>query len=183
MDIQTEKTAIKRVKPSAPAKYVVNNILPIIKCKSILDLGCGFGGDLTYYSKHIKVVYGFDPAAKFGYSKIPKRKFDLVVCSYVLNVVPSMPERLDVLLNASKLIKRGGHLFVVSRSYSEIASLANKNLWKKYNDGYLTRSNTFQCGLSINTYESLAAKLGLEIISSGTFGISGATCVLLKKVI
>lgn len=74
-------TAITRVSPSVPTKYLLSNGL--LKGR-ILDFGCGKGFDLFWLRDAGFDIDGFDP---YYSPNMPEGKFDTVICNYVLNVL------------------------------------------------------------------------------------------------
>jgi hypothetical protein len=90
-------------------------------------------------------VVGYDP---HFFPKKPKGKFDVVLMSYVINVIKDTRERGNTLDQAWEYVKRGGHLVVVSRSHKEIDREARKNGWRVCGHGYTTHTGTYQRGYS-----------------------------------
>lgn len=103
-------TAIHRTAPSLPLRWLVEQgHIPLTgRC---LDYGCGHGIDARALA-----IERFDPQ---WFPVRPEGKFDCVLCSYVLNVLPPA-ERKDVLADIRKLLKRGGRaLLTVRRDIEE----------------------------------------------------------------
>ena len=65
----------------------------------IFDYGCGRGGDVSRWREMGYQAIGFDP---YWFPELPSGddRFSTVVCFYVLNVIPSVSERLEVLARA-----------------------------------------------------------------------------------
>ena len=138
------------MKPSVPARFVIEKLYPKYKYKSILDYGCGKGMDAEsfralgiktikydpYYTDAIDEIFSLDHSVG---------RFDLVTCTYVLNVLFPI-ERKQVLEKVLNKVKIGGHVLISIRSNLKI-----KNKWIPYDDGYITQSGTFQ--VPINTKE------------------------------
>lgn len=106
------KTAITRMKPSAPMKYLENKIFGdkgqvFTKGNSnkysILDYGCGRGYDAFYYCTN-----RFDP---YYYPLIPQKKYEVIVCNYVLNVVPLEKEAEIIRDVKNRLVEKDGRAF------------------------------------------------------------------------
>lgn len=74
----------------------------------------------------------------------PLETYDSVLCSFVLNVIPTVEEREEVLENIYQSLKEDGDLYLEVRGKSGIL----KNKFKEpYNDGYIIGKNeikTFQ---------------------------------------
>ena len=107
--INAHKTAIRRFRGiSAPMKVLLaHNMIgdSTVNC-TVLDYGCGRGEDADQLK-----FQKYDP---YFFPDIPKDKFDIVVCNYVLNVLPV--EEQDVLV--SKIlakVKAGGKAFITVR--------------------------------------------------------------------
>lgn len=74
---------------------------------------------------------------------IPEQ-FEVVLCSFVLNVVPNLQERSHILKRSHQLLQSSGKLYVEVRKKRGIMN--NKHKWK-YNDGYVVGNQevkTFQ---------------------------------------
>ena len=128
-------TAISRKSLSVPARYAVQNLKQYLTGKSILDYGCGRGGDVFQLQELGYDVLGYDPHWK---PQMPKGTFDFVLMSYVLNVIASPKDRAKALQGA--FAKTRKHLLVTIR----IDKPAETRGWTKHKDGYLTGSGTFQ---------------------------------------
>lgn len=90
-DPKSASTAIKRTKLSTPAKWLDDNFCIPQLCQggTLLDYGCGKGIDAD-----ILLADKYDP---FYFPNKPNKKYDVVYCIYVLNVldpgdVPSVVE-------------------------------------------------------------------------------------------
>ena len=71
-------------------------------------------------------------------------KYDYILCSYVLNVIPSYEERAIVVKNISKLLKDNGVAIIEVRGEKSLVSVKYK---KEFNDGYICgngKVRTFQ---------------------------------------
>lgn len=107
----THKTAKGRKTISAPLKILLNEI-ESIESKTILDYGSGKGVDLLHLKNCGKDAHGYDP---YYLSVRPKIKFDLILCTYVLNVIRNEKERLAVVTDISSLLKGSGVAFISVR--------------------------------------------------------------------
>jgi 2-polyprenyl-3-methyl-5-hydroxy-6-metoxy-1,4-benzoquinol methylase len=58
-------------------------------------------------------IVGYDP---FYFQNIQLKKFDTIICFYVLNVLPE--EQAEVLMNVSNLLKPNGKIFCCTQRYS-----------------------------------------------------------------
>jgi DNA phosphorothioation-associated putative methyltransferase len=144
MLIDPGKTAIKRFKASKPARLLMMEDVGLPAYSDfnnhwLLDYGCGRGVDLDYYATQGWHAVGYDPCEKFGHTIYPVEKYDIVVCNYVLNVIP-FAERQDVLKKLQEHCR--GYIFISVRS--DVEECAKQGKWNTYLDGYLTNSFTFQ---------------------------------------
>ncbi|MBC7450217.1 MAG: class I SAM-dependent methyltransferase [Cytophagales bacterium] len=106
-------------------------------CKTVMDVGCGNGRNLTYFLQNHFDVYGIDASAnaieevrKLSQQIIPAYTpdhfqlahadfipfkdafFDLVICNAVLHFAKD-PEHFDAMLHSIwRILKPGGYLFV-----------------------------------------------------------------------
>jgi hypothetical protein len=132
-----------------------------VKFNSILDWGCGRGYDVAYYASEGIYSRGYDPHFS---PDMPSGKFDLVTCAYVLNVCKNYTGRLKTLKKAKTKLRRGGHMLVCVRSDKEIERCAVKSGWEPEGDGFVTKSGTFQCGLSAGELSFMMTMAGLNVI-------------------
>lgn len=95
----SHKTAIARTKPSAPLKYLEERGL-LDTHLDLLDYGCGRGFDADYY--------GMDKYDPHYFPNIDRsKKYDMIFCTYVLNVVDISTE-FDIIMDINSLLKLGG---------------------------------------------------------------------------
>lgn len=146
MEIQSWKTAIHRIKPSAPCL----KIEPFLKKDfKILDFGCGYGYDVNYLKNKNFEINGYDKYLKpYTDKKILAENYDVIFCNYVLNTIP-YEERIEVLKNIKKMINENGEIFISVRSKNR-----TKNN-KSHLDGIITNKNTFQKYFSKEEFEEL----------------------------
>jgi diadenosine tetraphosphate (Ap4A) HIT family hydrolase len=128
-------TAKEREKISFPAKLLLNKNLLI---GDVLDFGCGFGKDVELLSEKGICIIGYD---KHYFPQYPTKKFDTIICFYVLNVL--LPEeQATVLMELSQLVKPTGKVFIAVR----------RDL---YFEGFRThkvhQKKTYQCNVVLNS--------------------------------
>jgi len=101
-------TAKKRDKVSFPTNWLFRNEKIL---GDVLDFGSGFGKDAEFLkSKEINCLE-YDP---FYAPDYPKKKFDTIICNYVLNVL--LPEeQAEVLMSISELLKPKGRAYFTVR--------------------------------------------------------------------
>jgi len=98
-------TAITRTKHSRPmAELYMMGLLP--DSKSILDFGCGKGFD----AEQLKLDM-YDP---YYYPEYPNKKYDIITCNYVLNVLTE-PEVNKVLGEIKGLLNNKGVAYITVR--------------------------------------------------------------------
>ena len=133
-EIKYWKTAIARKKPSLPLRLVLNELHG-----KILDYGCGRGTDVNYLKSLGYDVYGYDLYWSEWYHPelLTDNTYDVVLCFYVLNVVPPW-DREKILENIRRILKPSGVAYFAVRDTSEVVK------GTPYFDGVLTSSGTFQ---------------------------------------
>lgn len=101
-------TAKQRDTPSLPVRMLHERKL--IQ-GSVLDYGCGFGRDVQFLQAKGFDAQGYDP---HYLPDLPTRKFDTILCFYVLNVLFS-DEQTAVLMDVARLLKPTGRAYFVVR--------------------------------------------------------------------
>ncbi|MEU8276572.1 DNA phosphorothioation-associated putative methyltransferase [Microbispora bryophytorum] len=127
-------TAIGRTGMSAPARQAVID-LQLVPGTSVLDYGCGRGGDIRALQGLDLDVSGWDPVY-FPNGRLEPA--DIVLLTYVLNVIEDRAERQRTLKRAWELAKTA--LVVSARLRWE----RNQIKGEEHGDGILTSRNTFQ---------------------------------------
>lgn len=100
------KTAITRKKPSKPMAWIESKHLMNGK-ESKLDYGCGKGEDAHFFK-----MDKYDP---YFYPELPNKKYDFISCNYVLNVIPTHEERIEVLQSILELLDKDGVAYISVR--------------------------------------------------------------------
>ena len=133
--IARHRTALNRTDLSRPFRTALAGGLLSLG-DTVMDYGCGRGGDLRHLARLGFDCTGWDPMhAPAGV----RREADVVNLGYVVNVIESAAERIGVLQRAWSLARR---LLVVSaRLTDETPQSASVS---PYGDGLLTRIGTFQ---------------------------------------
>ena len=108
-----------------------------------------------YYASTGLTTEGYDPY--YLPDGITRHSFDLVVMTYVLNVIPDEVDRVLALQTAFSYVAPGGSLVVATRHYRLIERQALQRDWDIYNDGYITSLDrgTFQKGFVCGELSSL----------------------------
>ncbi|MFJ9915533.1 DNA phosphorothioation-associated putative methyltransferase [Actinacidiphila glaucinigra] len=131
---QRQRTAIGRLGLSVPARQAVTD-LQLASGTSVLDYGCGRGADVRSLRGLGLDVSGWDPAHQpAGELKAA----EVVLLTYVLNVIEDPAERRQTLQNAWAHTRTA--LAVAVRLRWE----RNQIKGREYGDGILTSRNTFQ---------------------------------------
>ena len=139
-------TAKERETLSFPAKLLLNkNVL----VGDVLDFGCGFGKDVELLkAKEINIV-GYD---KHYFPKYPAKRFDTIICFYVLNVL--MPEeQAIVLLEISQLLKPSGKAYFAVRRDIQYEGFRTHKIHQK---------QTYQCNVKLG-YKSIFKNENCEL--------------------
>ena len=114
MNDNSYKTAIKRHSASAPLKYLrKSNIIPQDTNITILDFGCGRGEDVGNLNFAGYDAKGYDPYWHPAEDLLSK-KYDIVLCTYVLNVV-NKPTRLKIINQLKNLTSDHGCVYITVR--------------------------------------------------------------------
>jgi SAM-dependent methyltransferase len=162
---------MRRRGPSTPAGKTLPLIrrwiaLPPVDEQSgdLLDYGCGTGADVTHYRGVGLDAEGYDPHPPFGYADLPRRQFRIVMLIFVLSVLPTASERLEVLGRAASFLAPGGRLVVAARSASAIRDAARRGRWRVWGDGFVSHEgrSTFQHGMDDREIRELGAGVGLR---------------------
>jgi diadenosine tetraphosphate (Ap4A) HIT family hydrolase len=103
-NLNSHHTAKEREKMSFPTRILLERKLLHGK---ILDFGCGFGKDVEELNAKGIDIIGYDPYYQPDY---PKKKFNTIICHYVLNVLKKQ-EQAKVLFEVSRLLKFGGKAY------------------------------------------------------------------------
>lgn len=101
-------TAKERKYLSFPAKFLFGKKYLV---GDVLDFGCGFGKDVELLKKKGINIVGYD---SHYFPKYPAKKFDTIICFYVLNVL-MRGEQANVLMEVSQLLKPTGKAFFAVR--------------------------------------------------------------------
>ena len=101
-------TAKERTSISFPTRWLKDKKLLI---GEILDFGCGFGYDTDQLQKSGYNIVGYD---NYYRPELPEKRFDTIICNYVLNVLEPN-EQAKVLMSVSELLKPTGKAYFTVR--------------------------------------------------------------------
>jgi diadenosine tetraphosphate (Ap4A) HIT family hydrolase len=139
-------TAKERDILSFPARMLLNANKLI---GDILDFGCGFGKDVELLKEKGIPIVGYD---KHYFPDYPAKKFDTILCFYVLNVL--LPEeQAQVLMEVSSLLKPSGIAYFAVRRDLAFEGFRTHKIHQK---------PTYQCIVKLN-YPSLFKNENCEI--------------------
>ncbi len=124
-------TAKERDAPSLPVRMLHGRGL---LRGSVLDYGCGYGRDVEFLRSKGFDAEGYDP---HYFPQAPARKFDTIVCFYVLNVL--LPdEQTAVLVDVARLLKPAG------RAYFAVRRDITQDSFRQH---YLHKRLVYQCAV------------------------------------
>lgn len=128
-------TAKERDSLSFPAKLLLNKNMLV---GDVLDYGCGFGKDVELLKAKSINITGYD---KHYFPIYPTKKFDTIICFYVLNVL--LPEeQATVLMELSQLVKPTGKVFIAVRRDLQYEGFRTHKIYQK---------KTYQCNVVLNS--------------------------------
>lgn len=140
-------TAKEREKLSFPVNWLRRN--GYLK-GNILDYGCGFGTDADILMKNY--VSQVDKYDKYYFPDLPEKKYDTIICSYVLNVL-ERPEQTQVLMEISEFLKQDGKAYFAVRRDVKYEGYRLHKIHKEY---------TYQCNVVL-PYKSVFKNDFVEI--------------------
>ena len=172
MKNESHKTAIYRDRWTKPGRWLYEHFFQKdnITLGSMLDFGAGKSIDSECWKKEAgcnEQAYDEYEQPRFpGRGIRPDRKFELVTVIFVLNVVETDQERIEILNDAMHYVMPDGYIFIATRSKGEVERArirAEKKgkIWTKLPSGaYVSdpRKNTIQCGVDDQDIQSLISK-------------------------
>ncbi len=139
-------TAIERTSMSFPTRWL--NKRSLLK-GDILDYGCGFGFDTEDLQKMGFNIVGYDNYYRPEY---PQKKFDTIICNYVLNVLEPN-EQAEVLMSVSELLKPTGKAYF---------SVRRDLKYEGFRTHYVHKQPTYQSNVKL-PYKSVFSNENCEI--------------------
>jgi DNA phosphorothioation-associated putative methyltransferase len=150
-DAQYHRTAMARKTPSLGLKTAQRfNLLHTARGERgvILDYGCGRGDDVSFLNTLGFDATGYDPNlpddhyyALLSMPPVARGCYDLVLCTFVLNVVEDHAVRRFIVRDAFEYVAPGGALLVTVRHEGDAKPTP---AWTRKGDGWLTSAGTFQ---------------------------------------
>ena len=162
-----KKTAMSRRSLSVPMRELMN--LGLLY-GSILDYGAGHGFDVNFLSYLGVDVVGYDKYnPEYKDESLLDKKYDVVCCLYVLNVIRDLEEHQQVI---DKLRSLGDNVFVALRNDKKNI----KSTWQyiEENDCYKTVKGSYQ---RYYTTESISRYFG-----SVEYIINNSSLILIKLI-
>lgn len=132
-----EKTALRRKELSKPMRELIDrNLLT----GTILDMGCGHGNDVkTLLAKGWDIV-GYDKYnMEFNRDELLNKRYDVVTCNYMFNVIPDLKEHNDMV---KKLRSLSDNVYIAVRT--DTKAIKDTWRWDSESMGYWTPRNSFQ---------------------------------------
>mgnify|MGYP000153062798 FL=1 len=171
MKNQSHKTAISRNRWTKPGKWLYEQFFRErgVSIQSMLDFGAGKSIDNECWSKETgafsQAYDQFEQPNFPGRGIRPERKFSLVTVIFVLNVVSTDKERIEIIDDAMQYVAPNGYLFIATRSKKEIErarirSEKKGNVWQKLESGAFIsdpRKNTIQFGVDNQDIQELVS--------------------------
>ncbi len=168
MKNESHKTAIYRDRWTKPGRWLYEHFFQKdnITLGSMLDFGAGKSIDSECWKKEAgcneQAYDEYEQPGFPGRGIRPDRKFELVTVIFVLNVVETDQERIEILNDAMHYVMPDGYIFIATRSKKDIANAVKRgNNWKEISSGAWVsdpRKNTIQCGVDDQDIQSLISK-------------------------
>lgn len=157
---------------------IINFLIPCIRGKKVLDLGCGTGKYLKIFSPYAQHITGLDlsnyqlilakektaglknislincDAEKM---KFENNSFDVILSCWVLGTIKDIPARTGIIKNVMRILKPGGIIFLIENDtdseFETIRGRTNDPLSRtfSYNNWIMTEMG-FDIAKRINTY-------------------------------
>jgi DNA phosphorothioation-associated putative methyltransferase len=134
LTVARHRTAINRREISRPVRHALRDGL-ITPETTVLDYGCGHGGDTRSLTDLDIACQGWDP---IHFPEGKREPADVVNLGYVVNVIEDVQERISTLQKAWSLARK---LLIVS---ARLTVEMKDGEYTPYGDGCLTRLRTFQ---------------------------------------
>jgi hypothetical protein len=157
--VQRQKTAMSIKTASAPTREAFS--LGYLK-EVIFDWGCGKERDTNFLKENGLNVISYDKFLKPfpNPNDVDFTEINSIICNYVINVIENPTERLELIEDIFSKAINGSTVLISARSKSEIEEFAKKSKWRKYEDGYLTSTKTFQKGFALEELKTIIFKYG-----------------------
>lgn len=184
--ISVEKTAITNGQSNSVKLLVKENE----NNKLVLDYGCGKLRNTNYLLRNKFNVNIYDTKKQLENIDIEtlkvanislKDQYDLILCSFVLNVIPEKEIRIEILKNIEKTLKIDGFAYIEVRNNR---FLKETKTAIPYNDGFLLgkgKIKTFQKPYTLNELKHfISMNSNMEILNKKE--LSNSLILKLKKI-
>lgn len=151
LKFKSHKTAISRKTASAPLRYLLEKQLIPAECR-VLDYGCGRGKDVGWLNSSGVRAFGYDPYQEGWDNKAYLQpKYDIITCTYVLNVVDKY-ERELIIESIRKSLKPGGKAYISVRRdiKTPTKTKIGTHQWPVYLPYKIIKENSSFCIYEIN---------------------------------
>lgn len=190
---------------SQQSKFVMNWIDKLPSNFSVLDYGCGKLRYTIPLSKKVNQVTAVDSeiqinrlqsidsemttVKKYVENRLVNTKvcsiiseewqestYDAIICTNVLSAIPDEQERIKVLQNIYRVLKKNGHALIVNQHRNSYFKTYNQNQnSKQYFDGWIiqnSRGNSFYGLIPTSKLKEYLSIVGFDIIECKTEGES-----------
>lgn len=187
IEIRSDKTAINNG-ISLSTKLIILNEL---KGEKILDYGCGKlrnskrlleeNFDITIFDTKIQLenIKDIIPS-KIKILKDKDKKFNVILNTFVLNVIPNIEDRIFILKDIENLLNVNGQVYIEVRK----EDFSKNKTSKKYKDGYILKKGkyiTFQKSYTLEELKKFVKKnTNLEIVYEKS--TSNSCLIIAKKI-
>lgn len=174
MPAEYHPTAITRSEASAPVRHLWDHARRLLATGRILDYGCGRGTDADALGATAYDPWHPDAAVR----RPPTGQFDVVLLTYILNVLPPRP-RVAALVNAAVLVRPGGILAVTVRPEADVTPD-----WPRHADGWQKDADAdhFQRGYNdASLRRELTAALGDAFTEVSIPAMANAVLIMLRR--
>ena len=167
---KTHKTAISRNKLSAPVQWLLDND-HIKQRDHLLDYGCGKGTDVDFLNGLGIQTWAYDP---YWFDvHFAKGVHDVVLCTYVLNVIFRGTDAYDCVRGCIEASNGGPIFFAVRNDKSNLKGWTKRNTYQWFVPlGFVQEvCNRVSVGIQI------PARIVTEVHKTSSYVIYKAECV------
>jgi len=126
------RTAMSRKNFSTPVQFLLKKGL-LEKGKTILDYGCGRGGDVQRLAHEGFDIEGFDINGDYNNYEVLDVRYDIVMNNFVLNVVQDPIDRFHIEEHLIWNLEDGGTAFIAVRNDKNVANgHTSTGTWQGY---------------------------------------------------
>jgi ubiquinone/menaquinone biosynthesis C-methylase UbiE len=179
---------------------VLKFLIPRVKEKTVLDLGCGTGKYTALLSPHAKEIIGIDQSKQqlnlarkktaglanvklqcnFAHKiKLPDNYADVVIATWVLGTINNQNTRIKVINEALRILKKNGIIYLVENDKNSEFEIIRGRLddpcqrTKNYND-WLVDCLNFKIEKRFTTYFKFNTLIEAQNIIRAIWGLNAA---------